>query len=75
MLDVAKVKLANSKAMLTSQEWASRPYVLALEVGLRGVGRPLQDVVDWATRADGPGLSLGCFAALGEMCPNDGEYA
>lgn len=47
------------------QEWASRPYVISIEVGLRSPGGPLQDVVDWM-KVHRPDLGMGFFGALGE---------
>ncbi|RSH80713.1 hypothetical protein EHS25_007048 [Saitozyma podzolica] len=53
--------------LVSAKQWASRSYVVSLEMGLRSPHGPLADVVHWAREA---GHSMGFFAALGDV-PND----
>ncbi|GFZ44201.1 LOW QUALITY PROTEIN: hypothetical protein JCM24511_01922 [Saitozyma sp. JCM 24511] len=53
--------------LVSAKQWASRSYVVSLEIGLRSPHGPLSDVVHWARQT---GHSMGFFAALGDV-PND----
>jgi len=59
-----------SDPLAVAKGFASRPYCVALEVGLRGAGGPLQEVVNYAAEN---GISMGFFAALGDIHPEDGK--
>lgn len=47
----------------------ARDYCWGLEVGLRGPGGALSELVDWGRAY---GVSMGFFAALGDVHPDDG---
>jgi hypothetical protein len=55
------------------QAWASRPYVISLEIGLRSPGGRLQELLDWLRSSGAPTIGLGFFAALGDLDPDDHE--
>ncbi|WVQ83366.1 hypothetical protein IAT38_005507 [Cryptococcus sp. DSM 104549] len=52
--------------------WSLKPYVLALEIGLRAPGGFMQDLLDYATSPECPIKSVGFFAALGDLWPWNG---
>ncbi|OCF37365.1 hypothetical protein I316_00486 [Kwoniella heveanensis BCC8398] len=53
--------------------WSHKPYVLALEIGMRAEGGFMQDLLDYATSPGCPVKSIGFFAALGDLWPWDGK--
>ncbi|KAL1409428.1 hypothetical protein Q8F55_003411 [Vanrija albida] len=56
--------------LAAAKAYATRPYTLALEVGLRAPDGPLRSLVDWAR---GAGIALGWFGTLGDIHPADGR--
>nr|XP_018265639.1 uncharacterized protein I303_02010 [Kwoniella dejecticola CBS 10117]OBR87797.1 hypothetical protein I303_02010 [Kwoniella dejecticola CBS 10117] len=55
----------------TIKAWSRHPNVIALEIGLRGPGGYMQNLLDYATSAECPIKSIGFFAALGDLWPYD----
>ncbi|WVF69973.1 hypothetical protein IAT40_004758 [Kwoniella sp. CBS 6097] len=60
-------------ALASIKAWSHRPYVLALEIGMRAEGGFMQDLLDYATSPECPVKSIGFFAALGDLWPWDGK--
>ncbi|WOO79839.1 putative protein y4eD [Vanrija pseudolonga] len=56
--------------LAAAKAYATRPYTLALEVGLRSPTGPLRNLVDWA---HGAGIAMGWFGTLGDIHPADGR--
>lgn len=63
------IPTALTSVLGSAKAFTSRPYCVALEVGVRAPGAPLQDVVDWAAANN---VSMGYFATLGDIHPDNG---
>ncbi|WVQ98011.1 hypothetical protein IAU59_005131 [Kwoniella sp. CBS 9459] len=51
--------------------WTQKPYLLAVEIGMRAEGGFMQDLLAYATSPECPVKSIGFFAALGDLWPWD----
>ncbi|ORX34800.1 PLC-like phosphodiesterase [Kockovaella imperatae] len=65
VFDIASPVPAGLQMLDLVKLWAAEPNTLALELGLRHKGGPLQEVVDWAIEG-GTDLRLGFYGAFGD---------